>query len=89
MKPVEQVNEQSKIQKILIKEVKIGDQIWMAENLNVDKFRNGDLIPEAKTEEEWVKAHDSNQPAWCYINNDSAIALENYTIGMPLLTRED
>jgi len=74
MKPVEQVNEQSKTQKILIKEVKIGDQIWMAENLNVHKFRNGDLIPEAKTEEEWVKADDSNQPAWCYINNDSATA---------------
>lgn len=29
-------------------EVKIGNQIWMTENLNVDKFRNGDPIVEAK-----------------------------------------
>lgn len=48
------------------KEVRIGDQIWMAENLNVDKFRNGDPIPEAKTDEEWIKAGKKGKPAWCY-----------------------
>ncbi len=74
VKPVKQEIKQSTIQKPTIKEVKIGDQTWMAENLNVDKFRNGDLIPEAKTNEEWVKADDNNQPAWCYINNDPATA---------------
>jgi uncharacterized protein (TIGR02145 family) len=52
------------------KETKIGNQIWMAENLNVSKFRNGDVIPEAKTAQEWLKADKEKQPAWCYYNND-------------------
>jgi uncharacterized protein (TIGR02145 family) len=52
---------------------KIGNQVWMSENLNVDKFRNGDPIPEARTAEEWKKANDNKQPAWCYYNNDPNI----------------
>jgi serine/threonine-protein kinase len=31
-------------------------QKWMVSNLNVETFRNGDPIPEAKTKEEWEKA---------------------------------
>lgn len=53
-----------------IKEVTIGDQVWMAENLNVSNFRNGDLIPEAKTDEEWDLAGRNQEPAWCYYEND-------------------
>ena len=52
------------------KEVKIGDQVWMSVNLNVDKFLNGDSIPEARTPEEWIKAGEEGTPAWCYYNND-------------------
>jgi uncharacterized protein (TIGR02145 family) len=52
------------------KQVSIGSQIWMAENLNVDKFRNGDRIPEATTDAEWKRAGESKQPAWCYYQND-------------------
>ena len=51
-------------------EVTIGKQVWMTKNLNVDKFRNGDPIPEAKTVEEWVEAGRNKQPAWCFSNND-------------------
>jgi uncharacterized protein (TIGR02145 family) len=54
------------------KSVKIGTQTWMTENLNVSTFRNGDPIPEAKTNEEWVKAGENEQPAWCYYDNDPA-----------------
>ena len=50
--------------------VTIGSQVWMTKNLDVSKFRNGDIIPEAKTEEEWKSAGDNEQPAWCYYNND-------------------
>ena len=51
-------------------EVTIGNQVWMAKNLNLDKFRNGDPIPHAKTKEEWKKAAENKQPAWCYYDND-------------------
>ena len=53
-------------------EVTIGKQVWMAENLNVDRFRNGDAIPEAKTADEWEKAGENKQAAWCYYDNDPA-----------------
>lgn len=52
------------------KKVKIGTQTWMAENLNVSTFRNGDPILQAKTDEEWEKAGKNKQPAWCYYDND-------------------
>jgi uncharacterized protein (TIGR02145 family) len=53
-----------------MEEVKIGTQIWMNCNLDVETFRNGDPIPHAKTEEEWLQAGENNQPAWCYYDND-------------------
>lgn len=52
------------------KEVTIGSQVWMTKNLDVLTFRNGDRIPEAKTDEEWKKAGENKQPAWCYYDND-------------------
>jgi uncharacterized protein (TIGR02145 family) len=52
------------------KSVKIGTQTWMIENLNVERFRNGDLIPQAKTNDEWERAGENKKPAWCYYDND-------------------
>jgi len=54
------------------KTVKIGRQVWMAENLNVSTFRNGDIIPEAETNEQWMKAGDKKEAAWCYYENDKS-----------------
>lgn len=51
----------------------IGEQIWMTSNLNVEKFRNGDPIPQAKTKGEWTKANLNKEPAWCYYNNNPYI----------------
>jgi len=53
-------------------EVGIGSRIWMKENLNVEKFRNGDVIMEAKTKEEWIQAGVNEKAAWCYYDNDPA-----------------
>ena len=54
-----------------VKEVKIGTQVWMAENLNVFYFKNGDAIPVVKTAEEWKKADENQQPACCYYENNA------------------
>ncbi len=51
--------------------VAIGSQVWSAKNLNVHRFRNGDPIMQAKTNEEWIKANQEKIPSWCYYNNDS------------------
>lgn len=51
--------------------VTIGTQVWMTKNLDVSTFRNGDPIPQAKTDEEWETAKNNNQPAWCYYENKS------------------
>lgn len=50
--------------------IRIGSQTWASVNLNVATFRNGDTIPEAKSNEEWVAAAQSGSPACCYYNND-------------------
>lgn len=49
-----------------IVEVKIGGQTWSKNNLDVGVFRNGEAIPEAKTEEEWGLAGKEKRAAWCY-----------------------
>ena len=50
-------------------EVKIGNQIWMSSNLNIERFANGDLIPQITKAEEWKKAGENQEPAWCYYEN--------------------
>jgi len=53
--------------------VKIGDQWWMAENLQVTHYRNGDAIPNITDDSEWF---NSSTGAWCYYNNDIANAAD-------------
>lgn len=55
--------------------IKIGNQIWSTKNLEVTRFRNGDVIIEAKTQEEWINAGNAGQPAWCYYENKSVNGL--------------
>ncbi|MDD2889614.1 MAG: fibrobacter succinogenes major paralogous domain-containing protein [bacterium] len=50
------------------KTIKIGNQEWMSENLNVEHYRNGDLIPQVQDADEWAKLTTG---AWCYYENNS------------------
>lgn len=59
------------------KTIEIGEQTWMAENLKVSRFRNGDLIPLAKSNEEWEYFGKEKKPAR-YIISDS---LKNIYVG--------
>ena len=49
------------------KTVKIGNQVWMAENLNVDHYANGELIYEVRRSSEWSSMEFG---AWCNFEND-------------------
>lgn len=60
----------------IFKEVVIGNQIWMEQNLNVETFRNGDTIPQAKSAKEWIEAAKQKKPAWCHFDNDSTLGLK-------------
>jgi uncharacterized protein (TIGR02145 family) len=50
-----------------IKSVKIGNQVWMAENLNVDHYRNGDPIPTGLSNSQWKS---TTQGAYAIYNDD-------------------
>ncbi len=45
---------------------KIGNQIWMSDNLIVDEFRNGDKIPTTNSPEEWENAGLMGKPISAY-----------------------
>ena len=59
-------------QEVTYQSIRIGEQVWMDENLNTATFRNGDIIPEARTRSEWQQAFFDKRPACCYYGNDPA-----------------
>jgi len=55
------------------KTVKIGNQWWMAENLKVTHYRNGDAIPNVTSNLVWERLTTG---AYCYYNNYSNFAAD-------------
>lgn len=53
-------------------EITIGNQKWYFKDLDVTTFSNGEVIPEAKSESEYLKYKEQGKPAWCYVEFDSA-----------------
>ena len=51
------------------KTIKIGNQIWMAENLRTTKFNDGTSIPLVTSNLDW---ENINGPAYCWYGNDAA-----------------
>lgn len=52
----------------------IGDQVWSSTNLNVGKYRNGDVIPQV-TGTAWSGLTTG---AWCWYNDDSVTYAATY-----------
>lgn len=55
--------------------VKIGDQIWMAENLKTTKYKDGTNIPLKTANTSWTDPNPN--PAYCWYNNDQAFSASN------------
>jgi uncharacterized protein (TIGR02145 family) len=53
-------------------EVKIGNQVWMCKNLDVARYRNGDLIPQVTNP---YDLSSFTTGAWCYYDNDTALGV--------------
>ena len=51
----------------IYKTVKIGAQIWLAANLRVEHYRNGDPLPEVQLKNEWGNL---KYGGWCNYEND-------------------
>jgi len=51
--------------------VKIGNQVWMAENLRVTKYNDGSVIPKVTDSVAWYNIYNNNitTPAYCFYNN--------------------
>lgn len=56
------------------KTIKIGNQIWMAENLKVTRYQNGDPIPTGHTNSEWSDLEDTETGAFSVSKDDPANA---------------
>lgn len=56
-------------------EVKIGNQVWMVENLKVTHFNNGDSIPNLDTNDLWAACTSA---AYCWYNNNEFTYKEPY-----------
>lgn len=54
------------------KTVKIGNMVWMAENLRVTRFRDGQAIPNISDANAWSQlGNATNKSAWVFYNNDA------------------
>ena len=61
-----------------MKAAKIGNQSWATENLTVNKYLNGDPIPQANCQDEWKEFNKKKEGCYCIFNNDINLKHQGY-----------
>ena len=52
--------------------IRIGNQVWMAENLRVTRYRNGQPIANVTSTADWANlAEQADKGAWCFYGNNA------------------
>jgi uncharacterized protein (TIGR02145 family) len=59
----------------IYKTVRIGEQVWMAENLRSSTFSDGSVIPEISVATDW---NELTSPGLCWYDNDEVSNKETY-----------
>jgi len=57
------------------KTIKIGTQVWMAQNLRTKRYNDGTVIPKVTDNTAWAAL---TTPAYCWYNNDSTLNAKIY-----------
>ena len=64
-------NSNTNIDENVYQTVTIGSQVWMAENLKVTHYRNGDAIQNVTDDSTWSNLYIDETGAYCNYNNDA------------------
>jgi len=56
---------------LVLDTIVIGNKVWMAKNLDTDRYANGDTIPLIRIDNEWVVSNEMNKiGASCFYDNN-------------------
>ena len=73
--PLEDVTSVTDYDNNSYKVIRIGNQLWMEENLKTTHFNDGAIIPLVTDNPEWINNHS---PGLCYYNNDESTYKDTY-----------
>ena len=57
------------------KTIRIGDQLWMVENIKTTKYNDGTSIPNVTDDSEW---ENMNSDAYCWYDNNASLYKSTY-----------
>lgn len=70
-----------------IETITIGDQIWMAKNLESSSFQDGIQIVQAQDRETWKSHTEAKQPVWAYYYDESVGKQYGYMYNIHAITK--